>query len=855
MDTKSLEKFCPWAREKLIDAIHARCVLNGLDDAGRAAAGIGSEVIADRVLNPDERQQRDNLFKRIETVGYNAFVDEEAYTWFNRFMGIRYMEVHGYLPSGIRVLSDTDDSFDPACLRAAGELDLPGLDRDQAIDLSIAGKRAELFRLILIAQCNQLADALPSVFDHVDDADALVLPDGLLNKDENSVPYHLVEDIPEETWQDVEIMGWMYQFYNSEVKTDFLKSKRKAAPEDLGPATQLFTPEWIVRYMVDNSLGRLWMLNHPDSRLMERAQAENPADRLMEYYIAPDEEHEDFIRVASPEDITFCDPACGSGHILVYAFKMLMAIYEECGYRTRDIPELILTKNLSGMEIDPRAAQIATLALAMCAREHDRRFFSRNVKANICVLHDVEINADALSLTSPLRQKPELLDTLAHLGEIGSLFAPTSDDIAALEADLRESMADDIFAAKANENVEAALSLCKALSLRFDVVVANPPYMGSSSFNPFMSTWMKKNYPDVKSDLFAAFIVRIMGIAKDHGEVGIMSPFVWMFIGSYEKLRNKLIDGKTITSLIQLEYSGFAGATVPICTFTYHNSHIDGYKGGYVRLSDFVGASAQAPKALVAIHNPTCGWFYRADATTFHDIPGSPIAYWASEAIRSAFVNGVPLKAIGQPRQGLATGENARFVRCWWEPSSSASNYSCVSSEMALKSGGKWFPYNKGGDYRKWYGNNDYVVNWEDDGFEIRNYRDRNGKQLSRPQNTGCFFHPSITWSKISSGSIAFRFKPSGHVFDVAGTSIFADPEHLIYLQGLVNSSVILTIASMLSPTLNFEVGQIATYPVLDTSLEIKTRIESLVSDCRSLSKLDWDSQETSWDFKRNPLV
>ena len=682
MDTKPLEKFCPWARVKLIDAIHARCVLNGLDDAGRAAAGMGSEVVGGRVLSPVERRQRDNLFTRIEAVGYNAFVDEKAYTWFNRFMGIRYMEVHGYLPSGIRVLSDTDGSFGPACLRAAGELDLPGLDRDQAIDLAIAGNRSELFRLILIAQCNQLADALPSVFDHVDDADALVLPDALLNKDENNVLYHLMEDIPEETWNDVEVMGWMYQFYNSELKRAYFDSKRKAAVEDIPPATQLFTPDWIVRYMVDNSLGRLWMLNFPESHLAERAKTVDPAEHLMEYYIAPDEEHEDVIRISGPEDITFCDPACGSGHILVYAFRLLFAMYQERGYREREIPSLILEKNLSGMEIDPRAAQIAELALAMCAREHDRRFFTRGVQADVRVLESVDIDADGLAPESPLRERSGLLEGLAHLSEIGSLLAPGKDDIAALESALAEGASDTIFASHASERVKQALGMCRTLARRFDVVVANPPYMGGSSFNPFMSKWMKKHYPDVKSDLFAAFIVRIMNYANDHGEVGIMSPFVWMFIGSYEKLRNKIIDEKTLTSLIQLEYSGFAGATVPICTFTFHNSHIDDYMGGYIRLSDFVGASVQAPKALEAIQNPDCGYFYRADATTFHDIPGSPIAYWASEAVMDAFIH---CKALGSwltTREGMATADNDRFVRCWWEVSTSRLNLPAAIPKM-----------------------------------------------------------------------------------------------------------------------------------------------------------------------------
>lgn len=850
MDTKSLEKFCPWAREKLIDAIHARCVLNGLDDAGRAAAGIGSEVIAGRVLNPDERQQRDNLFKRIETVGYNAFVEEEAYTWFNRFMGIRYMEVHGYLSSGIRVLSDTDGSFDPACLRAAGELDLPGLDRDQAIDLSIAGKRAELFRLILIAQCNQLADALPSVFDHVDDADALVLPDGLLNKDENSVLYHLVEDIPEETWQDVEIMGWMYQFYNSEVKTDFFKSKRKAAPEDLAPATQLFTPEWIVRYMVDNSLGRLWMLNHPDSRLVERSQAENPADRLMEYYIQRDEEHEDFIRVASPEDITFCDPACGSGHILVYAFKMLMAIYEECGYRTRDIPELILTKNLSGMEIDPRAAQIATLALAMCAREHDRRFFSRNVKANICVLHDVEINADALSLTSPLRQKPELLDTLAHLGEIGSLFAPTSDDIAALEADLRESMSDDIFAAKANENVETALSLCKALNRRFDVVVANPPYMGSSSFNPFMSKWMKKHYPDSCKDLCTAFIERGYTLAHDNGYAAMVAMQSWMFLGSFEKMRGRIIDEKTILTMAHLgtrAFDAIGGEVVSVTADVLYNSKT-ATKGAYFRLVDIAGGEPKRQKLLEAIQNPDCGYFYRANATTFHDIPGSPIAYWASEAVITCFAHFPAIRNTAYGCNGITTGNNDLFLRAWFEVTSNDICKNAHNQIEATQSNLTWFPYNKGGDFRRWYGNEDWVINWKNNGEAVREY----GHLVPRSQQY--MYLPSISWSKISSARAAFRAKPAGQLFDVAGLSLFPSTSDSSILIAFCNSSVATNLLAILSPTLNFEVGSVCSLPLANTDEE-ENHLERLTYAAISLSKIDWDSRETSWDFKRSPLV
>ena len=831
MDTKQLERFCPWARRELIDAVGRRCVLFGLDDKSRLQVGPDADIVNGTVLTQAQKAQRSSLYSRIESMGYEAFCEAEAYGWFNRFAAIRYMELHGFLPSRVRMLSGVDGSFDPQCLRAVGELDLPGLDVPATLQLIVQNQADDAYRDILVAQCNELADCLPEVFGRVGGSDALTLPDGLLLRGEHDFLYHLVTDIPESDWQDVEVLGWMYQFYNSERKEDFFKSKRKATAADIAPATQLFTPEWIVRYMVENSLGRLWMLNRPDSRLRDR----------MEYYIEPDAEHEDFIRIESPEDITLRDPACGSGHILSYAFELLFAIYEECGYTAREIPELILTKNLSGYEVDPRAAQIASLVLALRAREHDRRFFRRDVRADVRVLESVPLEEGEAGVPK------ELAEELTHLGEVGSLLAPTDADVEALRAGIA-SCKGDLFAAATKDRLERALEACEALRRRFDVVAANPPYMGSSSFNPFMSGWVKKNYSDVKSDLFSSFIVRIMAFANPHGEIGIMCPFVWMFIGSYEKLRNLLIDEKTLTSLIQLEYSGFAGATVPICTFTFHNSKIDGYQGGYVRLSDFVGANVQAPKALEAIKNPTCGWFYRRDASIFHQIPGSPIAYWASDALLEAFSNARQLSDYGKPRQGLATGENARFVREWWEVDTHKSDYSCESIQESIDGSRKWFPYNKGGDFRKWYGNNECVINWENDGNLIREF---SGSVIRNPD---CFFKPSITWSKISSGSIAFRFKPAGHVFDVAGTSVFSDAKSLKYLQGACNSSVIMLVASMLSPTLNFEVGQIATYPIIQNDA-LDPTVEAMVDECRELSKLDWDSFETSWDFKRNPLL
>lgn len=851
MDTKELEKFCPWARVRLIDEVRQRCYVYGLDDAGREEFDRDATIVKGAVLSALERSQRSELYRRVEHDGYAHFCEEMAYTWFNRFAAIRYMEVRGYLPCGVRMLSaycETSeyDNFSPDCLRMPTELDLPGLERDRVFDLVAAADDEALFRLILVAQMNELAECLPTIFGHVGTADALLLPTRLLDRGEEGVLCALVERVKRSAWENVESLGWMYQFYNSEVKDAFFKSKAKETPDTIGPATQLFTPGWIVRYMVQNSLGRLWMLNNPGSPLRDE----------MEYYIEPDAEHEDFIKIDGPEDISLCDPACGSGHILVYAFELLAKMYLEREYRTRDIPGLILSKNLHGMEIDSRAAQIAGLALAMCAREMDRRFFSRGVQADIAVLEPVALEEDDIPLGAALAKKRDLVDALAHLDEVGSLLAPGEDDLGALREAIELTGADDLFDGSAKNKQECALKICEILARRHDCVVANPPYMGSSSFGPFMSKWIKKNYPDVKSDLCTCFIERGFKLAKIRGYAAMITMQSWMFLGSFEKMRSYLVDGKTILSMLHLgprAFDAIGGEVVNVTADVVYNGHAV-LEGAYVRLVDIIGSKPKRQKALEAIGNPDCGWFYRRNAETFKQIPGTPIAYWASDALLDAFVNSKQLSEFGKPRQGLATGENARFVREWWEVDDQKSSYSCQSVQESVSSARKWFPYNKGGDFRKWYGNNSSVVNWENDGQEIRNYKDRNGKLLSRPQNTNCFFRSSITWSKISSGSIAFRFKPAGHVFDVAGTSVFSDDTSLKYLQGACNSSVIMRVASMLSPTLNFEVGQIATYPIVQNK-EQESSVNAMVDSCRELSKADWDSFETSWDFRRSPLI
>ena len=823
MNDSALKSFCTWARTELIKGVEAQMVRYGITEPAPAPAG--SETVNGLPLSPAEIEQRDELLRMQAEVGHEALRDRAAYTWFNRIVAIRFMDARGWLPSRMRMLSRADGSHGSEAVENALDVEITTVDTDRIAELKMAGLDEPLWRYLFVAQCEELADCLPGVFERVGGAMELLLPQGLMMSD--GVVGKLNTILADEDWRKgVTVLGWMYQYYNADVKDEFFKAKRKAAAADIAPATQLFTPEWIVRYMVENSLGRLWMLNNPGSSLREH----------MKYYIEPDSEHEDFIRISSPEEITLCDPACGSGHILVYAFELLFHMYEERGYREREIPELILTKNLAGMEIDSRAAQIAELALAMCAREHDRRFFRRGVRADVTVLSSIPLGEDGL----PGNKK--LAEELSHLGEIGSLLNPSEDEIDELKA-AAASCSEDLFASATKTKLESAVAICEKLSRRFICVVANPPYMGSSSFNPFMSKWVKKNYPDVKSDLFSSFVVRMFSLAKDHGECGVMSPFVWMFIGSYEKLRNEIIDNRTLISLIQLEYSGFAGATVPICTYTFHNSFVKGYKGGYVRLSDFVGAAVQAPKALEAIQNPDCGWFYRRNAETFKQIPGTPIAYWVGDSFLLYCGLDSRLSDFADVQEGLKTSDNDRFIRHWYEVPYQKTNLQSSSINA------KWVKHSKGGSYRKWYGNQDEILLFEDGGKALRELK---RASLTGQQNYG---KKCVSWGRITSDLTSFRYYGPGFIPNMAGLALYPkDGDDFLLLLALLNSSIVTEFIKVTNPTLNVPPGCVSSIPMAK-EIDDDASIVTLARQCVDFSKLDWDSFETSWGFKRNPLV
>lgn len=827
MNDSALKSFCTWARTELIKGVEAQMVRYGITEP--APAPVGSETVSGLPLSPAEIEQRDELLRMQAEVGHEALRDRAAYTWFNRIVAIRFMDARGWLPSRMRMLSRADGSHGSEAVENALDVEIATADTDRIAELKMAGLDEPLWRYLFVAQCEELADCLPGVFERVGGAMELLLPQGLMMSD--GVVGKLNAVLTDEHWRKgVTVLGWMYQYYNADVKDEFFKSKRKAAAADIAPATQLFTPEWIVRYMVENSLGRLWMLNNPGSSLRER----------MEYYIEPDAEHEDFIRISSPEEITLCDPACGSGHILVYAFELLFHMYEERGYREREIPELILTKNLAGMEIDPRAAQIAELALAMCAREHDRRFFKRAVRADVTVLSSIPLGEDEL----PGNKK--LAEELSHLGEIGSLLNPSEEEVDELKA-AAASCSDDLFAATTKTKLEGAAAICEKLSRRFTCTVANPPYMGSSSFNPFMSKWVKKNYPDVKSDLCTCFIERGFSLARDRGYAAMVTMQSWMFLGSFEKMRAKVIDNKTIVSMAHLgprAFDAIGGEVVNVTADVIYNQH-SAVEGTYVRLVDINGSEAKRLKLLEAIQNPDCVWFYRRDAETFKQIPGTPIAYWASDGLINSFENGKRLGDITDTHLGMATCDNERFLRLWWEVGKKKralpEEYPYTFTDVS------WAPYNKGGIFRKWYGNDEYVVNWSGDGKAL-------AEAGAVMVNEALRFRPMISWTRVSSGSLAVRLKPSGFMFDMTGPAAFGLANKLKFNAAFLNSSVGLMVARFLSASLDFQPGQIATYPIIQNE-ERELSVNDMVDSCCGLSKTDWDSFETSWDFKRHPLV
>ena len=857
MKKSSIQRFAIWARTELIDRVSQRAYQYDITKDGYGNAN--AETVSGRPLTPDEQRQRRELVEQIRQKGYTQVMEEVAYTWFNRFIALRFMEVNNYLPSHTRVFSDSTGAFKPEILEEAMHLDLPGLEKDKVLTLLERNQTEDLYRYLLLTQCNALNEALPGMFERMGGYTEMLLPNNILRQD--SVLGHMVSDIPEEDWQDaVQIIGWLYQYYNTELKDDTfaqLKKNVKITKERIPSATQLFTPDWIVRYMVENSLGRLWLEGHPNAELHDGWKYyldEAEQERSVEDQLAKLREE---YKTIKPEAIKVIDPCMGSGHILVYAFDVLMQIYEANGYSQRDAAQSILKNNLYGLDIDDRAAQLAYFAVMMKARQYDRRLLTRGIQPNIFSIRESN-GIQAMTIEYFHKNDPKLkadiesiVTEMRDAKEYGSILNITPVDFTGLYARFDEIRNDiNMMQMSALENLLPVVKCAEVLAQKYDVVVTNPPYMGASGMNARLAEYVKSNYPNTKSDMSTVFMEKTVKMCKKAGYMSMINIPVWMFLSSYEKLRESLIAQDTFANMVHFG-RGVFGSDFGTTAFVIAKAHINGYKGTYCRLFEKQGAvdSVETKEK----------WFlegmgrFVADQSNFSKIPGSPVAYWVSNNYFRAFQSGVPMDSLCTFRTGMKTGDNARFLRLWWEISCANVFYNCPDNDAAISSKKKWFPYNKGGDFRKWYGNNDYVVNFENDGKEIfSNVKEekRHVQNLAKELR----YKECVTWTLLSSSSTAFRYRPQGSLYDMNGMCLFPERQNIKQLIAFANSKVMFEILKITAPTLAFQLGDVGRTPIMNKLLE-NDSICDISERNIDIARRDWDYYETSWDFKRNPLV
>lgn len=859
MNKTALKNFAIWARRELINKVTQRANLYGIEKD--KPMEIRDVTLNGELITKEEKASLKSLIRKIEEDGFDETIEEASYTWFNRIIAIRFMEVNGYMPSHIRVFSSENNEFIPQIMTEAIHLELEGLDQEKVFKLySDGNKDEELFNYLFITQCNALNDILPGMFEKIKDYNYLLLPSGLLR--ENSIIDAMIKQIPEEDFKDqVQIIGWLYQYYNSEPKDKVINIyKGNIAKEDIPFATQIFTPDWVVRYIVDNSLGRYWIERNPNSNLKEK----------LEFFVSPKSGEIKYIdEKIEPQDLKIFDDSVGSGHFLIYEYEVLMEIYKECGYRERDAAESILKNNLYGIDIDERARQLAYLSMMMKARSYNRRIFSKNIEPNVFVFTESNnLDRNYLNIFGKNLSKEEreealnsinyLLDTFKDAKNYGSILHIDAQNFELLRSfikDVDESSLDlaTFEYEDFQRGAENIINVAEVMTNKYDVVATNPPYL--NKMNADLKNYVKKNYKDYKTDLFSVFMYRNFELLKPNGYSGFMTPFVWMFIKNYEKLREYIVQNKNITTLVQMEYSAFEEATVPICTFVLKNSHKK-ENGLYLKLSDFTGGmEVQKEKVLEAINTENCDYFYETEVDNFEKIPGTPIAYWASDKILDAFEVGTLMDNELDVKVGLQTGNNNRFLRMWYEVNINKCKFDSKDAEDLQKSLRKWIPYNKGGQRRQWYGNYDYLVNWENDGFEIKNFVDDKGKQRSVVRNPVYHFKEAITWSDVTSGNFAIRYRNPGGLHDVSGMSAFDnDGDKLKYILGLMGSNVSNPIFKMINPTIHLQVGDFKNFPVIESD-ENKNIVIDLVDQNIDISKLDWNMHETSWDFKSSPLL
>lgn len=849
MDKNAIKKYAVWARTELIDRVTQKAAQYGIEKKNIVDAAADS--IHGKLLTPTEKKQRQALIAQITQKDFDQVIEEVAYTWFNRFIALRFMEVNGYLPSRVRVFTDDENAFNPQIITEAINLEIDGVDMEKVYALKDANNDEALFKYLVIVQCNALSALLPRMFQKIDDYTELLFPDNLLR--EGSVIHRMITDIQEKDWtEQVEILGWMYQYYISDKHDQIINiNKGTVKKEDIPAATQLFTTDWVVRYMVDNSLGRYWIERHPESTL---------ADKL-EFFVKPKNGEITYIKEnVTPQEMTFFDPCMGSGHILVYAFDVLMEIYRECGYTDREAVSEIVQNNLFGLDIDERCSQLAYFAVMMKARSYDRRFLTRGIKPHVLSIRESNtIGTFTHKSFMPDKSQNEigeyLVDLFRHAKEIGSLKTAKVTDYEGfqtyLETRTEEAALDIELALWQTEEMPLMAQLAeqaKILSKKYAVVCTNPPYMGKYDGN--LKDYVLSAYKPYSGDLFSVFMYHNFLFCKHAGYSAFMTPFVWMSIQTYEKLREYIVENKNIVTLIQFEYSAFEEATVPICSFVLQNA-ISDCPGAYFRLSDFRGGmEVQRKKYLEALNDRECGWYYETYSTNFPRIKGTPItSYWATEKVYEAY-SSTNLDEIAKPRHGLATSDNARFLKLWFEVDL---NKASLHERCVLDK--KWFPMNKGGSFRKWYGNLEWVINYENDGKELKDFAISIYKCSTRTiQNTQFYFKESLTWSALTSGAFSVRWSEEGALFGSGGYSAFVDPDKIYYVLALMNSKVNSVFIKIVSPTLNYEVGHIKTIPVV-IDRDRHQDVDRLVKSNISISRSDWDSFETSWDFRKHPLV
>lgn len=856
MDKNAIKKYATWARRELIQRVAQRAAKYEITKD--YISDPETDILNDKVLTSAEKKERKALIEEINKKGYEEVIEEVAYTWFNRFCALRFMEVNAYLPSYVRVFTDEENQFHPQILAEAIHLEMEGLDQEKVYELKEANEEERLYKYLIITQCNALNRILPKMFQKIDDYTELLFPDYLLR--EGSVIHKMIEMIPEDDWKNqVQIIGWMYQYYNTELKEKAdadVKRGKKITKDNLPEKTQIFTPDWIVRYMVENSLGRIWLEGHPNDNLQyEWKYYLNEGEQESQVQIQLEEIQKDYSALL-PKQIKCIDPCCGSGHICTYMFDVLIQIYEQSGYTVREAVANIIENNLYGLDVDERAVQLAYFSVMMKARQYDRRFFSHNIQPHIYAIQEsndldtyvIEYFCDGnLEIAYAMKA---LVDCMMDAKEYGSILRMPYINFDVLDCRIGEIQNDiSIYKDLALEQLVPLIRCAEVMSECYDVVITNPLYLGLRNMGAKTLTYIQNNYPNSKNDFFAVFIDRCIDITKSWGKIALVTAESWLSLSSFEKIRMRILSETLINSMAHLGEGAF-DAGFGTVAFSLTKGFVDDYIGVYYKLNDF-DISEEKEKIIIDKRKKYC---YYSKQKDFLLIPGASVSYWVSQKLFDTFVKYTPLGKIAEPRQGLTTCNNDRFMRLWYEVIFKNIKLHCKSNEETETIPEKWYPYNKGGEPRKWYGNNDYVVNWRNNGAEVKAFVASKYVSYTRTvKNISYYFRKGLTWSAIAK-KFAVRSYEEGFIFADKGQAVFTTEDQYYYICGLLNSKYTDAILAIISPTLDFNCGYIKKIPIEFDNTQVD-KISMYVRRNIGISQQDWDSFETSWDFKKHPLV